>query len=39
MLKKVKISCYVLPEEYHKNFIINFDEEQYNKVISEYYTK
>ena len=34
MLKIEKLHCYVLPLEFHKRFIENYDEELYNKGIS-----
>lgn len=37
MINQETIPCYILPDEYHMKFIVNFDIEQYNKVISEYY--
>jgi hypothetical protein len=30
------IPCYVLPKEYHKKFIIDFDEDIYNKVVEDF---
>ncbi|MCL2774522.1 MAG: hypothetical protein FWD71_14425 [Oscillospiraceae bacterium] len=33
-LKIAKIPCYVLPIEFHKKFIEDYDEELYNKGIS-----
>ena len=31
-----KIPCYVLPMEYHKKFIIDYDDTVYEKVISDF---
>lgn len=35
--KQETIPCYILPEEYHIKFIVEFDIERYNKVVSENY--
>ena len=37
IMRQKTLLCYILPEEYHKKFIVDFNEEQYNKVISEYF--
>jgi hypothetical protein len=33
------IPCYILPEEFHKNFIIDYNQEIYEKVITDYSSK
>jgi len=35
-LKLERIPCYVLPEEYHKKFIIDYDDSIYKKVIADF---
>ena len=30
------IPCYVLPTEYHKKFIIDYNSEIYEKIVAEY---
>ena len=33
------IPCYVLPAEYHKNFIVDYDPIIYEKITAEYCSK
>ena len=35
-LNQENIPCYVLPLEYHKKFIIDYDDNVYDKVISDF---
>jgi len=33
------IPCYVLPAEYHKKFIVDYDSTVYDKIAAEYHAK
>ena len=39
MLEAKNIPCFVLPAEYHKKFIIDYDANIYEKVIADYCTE